>query len=197
MAQRQNSVVEDEAAVLNGKLSLSNIIGPDEETDGVTLPKQKINPFDGVSWSRTTHLPTHNNFFLDDNKLDTPCFVRTSSPIEIASSPMANLKDMRRLHSTNLMGSKQMAVVEERAPSSSDETDDDADSASLEGQQEKIRPQTPVSTFKTKPSAEAEFSTTMKQEINTIRPDLRTSERESPGIRLRNKYAVVKDSFIS
>ena len=57
-----------------------------------------------------------------------------------------------------------------------------------------MRPQTPMSLVKTRPES-IDFTTTMNQEINRITADLRSAHRDSPGLKLREKY--VKDSFIS
>ena len=66
------------------KFSLQNIIeqGPNE------FSGDKKNFFENVPWSRTTHLPSALNSFIDEDKLDTPAFpgshrVKTKKPMEV------------------------------------------------------------------------------------------------------------------
>lgn len=144
-------------------------------------------------------MPSHFNFFTDDNKLDTPSFIRSSSPLEMASAPMANMREVRRIHSqspaSHAAAFGKMEEIQEREGSSDDDEDgEDADFDSLEANVKEMRPKTPMSLVKTRPES-IDFTTTMNQEINRITADLRSAQRDSPGLKLREKY--VKDSFIS
>lgn len=110
MAERQGSLIEaSDGFNIPKKISLSNIIeveGPESESYNAA----KQNPFKSVSWSRTTHLPSTNNLFLDDNKLDTPSFMRASVD---AVNPIARMKELKRVSPHTARNPGAMEVVSE------------------------------------------------------------------------------------
>lgn len=108
---------------------MSNINDPNDCEGTITSSQPKISPFDGVAWSRLTHVG--GSPFNDDSKLDTPSFVRTVSGRNEPTQPIVKLSEMRKTRSQK----KTMETVEEEQPTPQrfDDSDSDTGFASLEG----------------------------------------------------------------